>query len=159
MAEDPLKYDALIERALKGVVRDVLEIVRDDGLSGDHHFYITFRTEHPGVDIPDHLRARFPGEMTIVLQHQFWDLKVEPNHFSVSLSFSGVPQNLIVPYEAIAAFADPSVRFGLQFDDGQSEVTAEDEASAEDQGADDTEAEPAETPQDKVITLDSFRKR
>ncbi|MEM7224610.1 MAG: ClpXP protease specificity-enhancing factor SspB [Pseudomonadota bacterium] len=157
MAEDPLKYDALIERALKGVVREVLETVREEGLPGEHHFYITFRTEYPGVEIADHLRERYPGEMTIVLQHQFWGLEVEPTRFSVSLSFSGVPHKLVVPYAAIVAFADPSVRFGLQFENSQDGDEPEEEAAPE--TPDETAPEAEEAPQDKVITLDSFRKR
>jgi hypothetical protein len=116
-----LKYDVMVERALRGVLRDALCYVIDKGLPGEHHFYITFRTEHPGVEIPDHLRARYPSEMTIVLQHQFWGLQVDQETFAVTLSFSDVPEHLKVPFDAVVAFADPSVRFGLQFEGGEGE--------------------------------------
>jgi hypothetical protein len=109
-------YISMVEDALrKGVVQKALEMVRDDGLHGDHHFYISFDTTHPEVHIPDSLRERFPQEMTIVVQHQFWDLQVEDEYFSVMLSFSNLPHRLVVPYAALTAFADPSVKFALQF--------------------------------------------
>jgi hypothetical protein len=106
----------MVEDALRGVVGKALSQVAKRGLPGDHHFYITFRSDDPGVQIPDHLRQRYPSEMTIVLQHQFWGLEVGEEAFSVTLTFSDVPERLTVPYAALVAFADPSVRFGLQFD-------------------------------------------
>jgi len=122
MAENELRYDSMVEEALRGVVGKALTHVAKHGLPGEHHFYITFRTDDPGVMIPDHLRQRYPGDMTIVLQHQFWGLEVGADEFSVTLTFSDVPERLTVPYDAVVAFADPSVRFGLQFDvaEGQS---------------------------------------
>jgi hypothetical protein len=116
MSEEGLRYDSMVENALRGVVRRALAYAAERGLPGDHHFYISFRTTHPGVDIPAALRARYPEEMTIVLQHQFWGLDVGEEAFGVTLSFSDVPERLTVPFAAITAFADPSVRFGLQFD-------------------------------------------
>ena len=112
---DKLHYDRMMENALRGVVREALETAAATGLPGEHHFYVTFRTDYPEVDIPARLKQRHPDEMTIVLQHQFWDLKVEADRFGVTLSFDRVHERLIVPYAAITAFVDPSVQFGLQF--------------------------------------------
>jgi hypothetical protein len=115
MTKTTLRYDRLIEDALRGVVSSVLRDVASNGLPGHHHFFVSFRTHHPGVAISDDLRARYPEDMTIVLQHQFWDLEVDATGFAVTLSFNKVPQRLVVPFAAITAFADPSVKFGLQF--------------------------------------------
>ncbi len=119
MTSDGLRYDALVEDALRDVLRRALSYVAERGLPGDHHFYITFRTGHPGVDIPEHLRVRFPNEMTIVLQHQFWGLDVGADAVGVTLTFSDVPERLTIPFAAVTAFADPSVQFGLQFDSSE----------------------------------------
>ena len=105
----------MVEDALRGVVRAALEHTIAHGLSGDHHFYLTFRTQSPGVVMPDFLRERYPEEMTIVLQHQFWDLTVDDETFGVSLSFDNQLAELRVPFAALSAFVDPSVKFGLQF--------------------------------------------
>jgi uncharacterized protein len=112
-----IPYDEIVQEALRAVVGRVLGQVVDGGgvLPGDHHFYITFKTGAPGVDIPDHLIARFPDEMTIVLQNKFWDLVVADELFSVGLSFNQIPTKLVVPFSAITAFVDPAVDFGLQF--------------------------------------------
>jgi len=118
MADNELRYDRMVEDALRSVVSRALKHAAEHGLFGDHHFYITFLTDHPGVVMPDHLRSHYPNEMTIVLQHQFWDLEVGPESFGVTLSFANQPERLTVPYVAVSAFADPSVRFGLQFDVG-----------------------------------------
>jgi uncharacterized protein len=115
MPDQALDYGRLVERALRRVLRDALEVVATQGLPGRHHLYITFRTDHPGVGIADDLRARYPTEMTIVLQHEFWGLEVENDRFSVLLKFGGAPQRLEIPFEAVSVFADPSVEFGLQF--------------------------------------------
>ena len=115
MPDQALDYGRLVERALRRVLRDALEVVATQGLPGRHHLYITFRTDHPGVGMPDDLRARYPTEMTIVLQHEFWGLEVENDRFSVLLKFGGMPQRLEIPFEAVSVFADPSVEFGLQF--------------------------------------------
>lgn len=116
MAKDILRYDLMVQEALKGVVRKILTEAGRDGLPGDHHFYITFRTPAPGVRLSQRLRDKHPDEMTIVLQHQFWDLNVSEHAFEVGLSFSGVPERLLVPFDAITTFFDPSVQFGLKFE-------------------------------------------
>jgi hypothetical protein len=138
MVDDGLKYDVMVERALRGVLREALDYAAEQGLPGEHHFYITFRTDHPEVEIPDHLHERFPSEMTIVLQHQFWSLEVGEESFGVTLSFSDVPEHLSVPFDSVIAFADPSVRFGLQFDSG-----AEEEQEGEEDGAERAETRPS----------------
>ena len=110
-----LKYDRMVEEALRGVVRRVLENTIEHGLPGDHHFYITFRTRTSGVMIPDFLLKRYPDEMTIIIQHQYWDLRVNVFEFSVSLSFDNKTVEMTIPFAALTAFVDPSVKFGLQF--------------------------------------------
>ena len=163
---DGFPYEIMVEKALRGVVRDALRVVVDEGLPGEHHFYITFRTDHPNVSIPKNLMERYPNEMTIVLQHQFWNLEAKDEEFQVTLSFANVPHRLVVPYEAVVAFADPSVRFGLQFEvpDGLPEIgETETESAAEPDLKDDTneanEAGGAKTGDTNVVTLDTFRKK
>ncbi len=167
MPEDQLRYDHMVEDALRTVVRQALGYVAEHGLPGNHHFYITFNTDHPDVVMPAPLRARYQGEMTIVLQHQFWDLDVGDKAFGVSLSFSDVRERLSVPYDSVIAFADPSVRFALQFDNEEAE-------SLEAVMDSDEEAPPPEAEEEaptkrgkkgkkadtaNVITLDTFRKK
>lgn len=115
MTDDQMRYDQMVETALRGVVREALTRTLNEGLPGEHHFYLTFRTQAPGVSIPDYLHDQYPEEMTIVIQHQFWDLVVEDSFFSITLSFKNRPAELRVPYAALSAFVDPSVKFGLQF--------------------------------------------
>jgi hypothetical protein len=173
--DEGLKYDIMVERALRGVLRDALRLVAERGLPGEHHFYITFRTDPPGVEIPDGLRERYPSEMTIVLQNQFWGLEVGQEAFSATLSFADVPERLTVPFESVIAFADPSVRFGLQFDGGAEEDEDEDKPSAEvtmlpvdtaepggktpgaARGNEPAEAEAAD--EAEIVPLDTFRKK
>lgn len=116
MAVDHIRYDILAQEALRGVVRQVLADAAKKGLPGEHHFFITFDTQAPGVRLSARMREQYPEEMTIVLQHQFWDLKVTEGHLEVGLSFGGVPENLLVPFDAIKSFFDPSIQFGLQFE-------------------------------------------
>jgi hypothetical protein len=116
MAIDHIRYDLLAQDALRGVVRSVLVDTAKNGLPGEHHFYISFDTNADGVRMSARLREQYPQEMTIILQHQFWDLAVTDDHFEVGLSFNGVPERLMVPFEAIKSFFDPSVQFGLQFE-------------------------------------------
>jgi hypothetical protein len=116
MPVDHIRYDILAQEALRGVVRRVLIDAAKKGLPGEHHFFITFDTRAPGVRMSDRLRAQHPEEMTVVLQHQFWDLTVAEHAFEVGLSFNGVPERLLVPFDAIKSFVDPSVQFGLQFE-------------------------------------------
>lgn len=118
--KDLIRYDLLVQDALKGVVRKVLIDAGKDGLPGEHHFYISFQTDFPGVRLSNRLREKYPQEMTIVLQHQFWDLNITEHTFEVGLSFSGVPERLLIPFDALTGFFDPSVQFGLKFD-GQDE--------------------------------------
>ena len=160
MTTDLLHYPTLIDQAMRGVVRDVLRRVQATGLPGEHHFYISFATTHPGVRMSEQLRSRYPKEITIVLQHQFWDFKVEEQQFQVTLSFGSVPEKLVVPFAALTAFADPSIKFGLQFQQSElAEVAmvsteilppAASDGSAQD-GSGDASAE--------IISLDSFRKK
>ena len=114
---DQIRYDLLTQQALRGVVRNVLTETAKKGLPGDHHFYISFDTSADGVRMSERLRGQYPDEMTIILQHQFWDLKVGDDEFEIGLSFGGVPERLTVPFEAINGFFDPSVQFGLQFEE------------------------------------------
>ncbi|PPQ37376.1 hypothetical protein SAMN06265338_10790 [Rhodoblastus acidophilus] len=116
MSKDLIRYDLQVQDALRGVVRKVLADAARDGLPGDHHFYITFRTHAPGVKLSQRLREQYPEEMTIILQYQFWDLKVDELGFEVGLHFKNVPERLSVPFDAIAGFYDPSVQFGLKFE-------------------------------------------
>lgn len=111
-----IPYDDIVQDALRGVVSRVLQRICDAGhLPGGHHFYIAFRTRAQGVDIPRHLMERYPDEMTIVIQHRYWDLVVADDHFSIGLSFNQMPAKLVVPYDAIVGFVDPAVNFALQF--------------------------------------------
>jgi uncharacterized protein len=116
MPVDLIRYDLLAQEALRGVVRRVIADAAKNGLPGDHHFFITFDTAKPGVRMSPRLHAQHPEELTIVLQHQFWDLSVTDDAFEVGLSFKGIPERLVVSFDAIKAFFDPSVKFGVQFD-------------------------------------------
>jgi hypothetical protein len=116
MAVDHIRYDILAQEALRGVVRTVLDDAAKNGLPGDHHFYITFDTHAEGVRLPPRLLAQFPEEMTIVLQHQFWDLTVDEAAFEVGMSFGGIPERICIPFAAIKGFVDPSVQFGVKFE-------------------------------------------
>ena len=115
MLTSQIDYASLVEQALLRVVHDVLGTVAEHGLPGSHHLYITFRTDHPGVVMDDTLHGRYPSEMTIVLQHEFWGLEVADERFAVTLTFNNVSQRLEIPFAAVTVFADPSVEFGLQF--------------------------------------------
>lgn len=152
--ESLLPYEEWIAEAMREVVAQAVTYVAANGLPGEHHFYITFRTDHPGVVMPPRLRAQYPQEMTIVLQHQFWDLKMdrETGTMSVGLSFGGVPSSMVVPLGAVTAFVDPHVRYGLRFNPVQAGETAE-----EPEGTPDVPETPGETPQ--VVSLDAFRRR
>jgi hypothetical protein len=186
---DRFHYDALVDDALRGVVRRVLRQVGDKGLPGSHHFYISFRSTDPGVRLPDYLLAKYPEEMTIVLQHQYWDLIITEEFFEVTVSFNKQQERIKVPFAALSAFVDPSVRFGLQFDrkdkgTAPAEKPAVAPASATPLPAPekrpslggptnaapgdvkaDGDAKPAEEPAkpddpaSKIVKLDSFRKK
>jgi len=145
--KDLIRYDLLVQDALKGVVRKVL-IDAKDGLPGEHHFYISFQTDFPGVRLSNRLREKYPQEMTIVLQHQYWDLNVTEHTFEVGLSFSGIPERLLIPFEALTGFFDPSVQFGLKFDSqDESEEEEAPEASPAPQPLRGVASEPVELKQ------------
>jgi len=183
--KDHIRYDVLTRDAMRGVLRRVLEDAAKQGLPGDHHFYVTFLTKAEGVKISPRLLTQYPNEMTIILQHQFWDLVVTEDHFEVGLSFGSIPEKLSVPFTAIKSFLDPSVQFGLSFETGEAQAAATPPAAAEppapaaksrakaDSKTSDKDAEkPAETTDDKshdgehkpsegaeVVRLDRFRKK
>jgi len=140
MADDHIRYDILTQDALRGVVRKVLSEVARTGLPGEHHFFVTFGTHAPGVRISSRLLARHPEEMTIVLQHQYWDLTVTEQGFEVGLSFNGIPERLIVPFTAVKAFMDPSVQFGVQFEIAAAAREPDAEASQAVDGSDEENA-------------------
>ena len=147
----------MVETALRGVVREALACTAANGLPGNHHFYITFHAHFPGVSLPEYLLDEYPEEMTIVLEHQFWDIEVTEEQFSVTLSFKNKPERLTIPFEAITAFADPAVKFGLQFQP----VTPKPEAAAPAHAETPAPAKPAEAggKSGEVVTLDAFRKK
>lgn len=168
MDEDILRYDLWIEEALRGVIRRSLRTVEDMGLPGDHHFYITFRTDHPDLDIADWLKTEYPDEMTIVLQHQFDGLSVGVEGFNVKLRFGGRPELLRIPFDAITSFADPSVSFGLQLKSmDMDDEEDEDDLMPEDLGLDPSsnannvasDDPDEESKSGEVIALDAFRKK
>lgn len=158
-AFDMIDYDNLVENSLRYVIKQALGIVENNGLPGDHHFYITFLTRFEGVEIPETLLKIYPKEMTIVIQHQFYDLKVNNDSFSVTLSFNNLPHNLTIPYDAVTYFADPHAKFGLRFN---TEYEDEEKNDSDDLKDSDISAPEAETEEDdsaKVVALDAFRKK
>jgi hypothetical protein len=194
MSTDHIRYDLLAQDALRGVVRRVLTDAARTGLPGDHHFYISFKTQHPGVRISNRLAEKYPDEITIVLQHQFWDLSVTEQSFEVGLSFGNAPEKLFVPFDAVSGFFDPSVQFGLKFevaspkeDEAAPEAAPQPAPKATPRGAaSEPDVAPAAKPKDserkagqkglkvvepgnapepggetgeKVISLDTFRKK
>ena len=159
--ESLIPYDEIVQDALRAVVGRVLgEIEATGALPGEHHFYITFKTRAPGVSIPKHLLERFPDEMTIVIQHRFWDLKVEEDGFSVGLSFGGVPATLQVPFAAVTSFHDPAVEFALTFQADAAEVPSEEHEEAEnDAPAGEGKDEEAKGDGSNVVSVDFTRKK
>lgn len=167
--DEILRYDRMVEQALRGVVRQAVEEVIETGLPGDHHFYITFMTDYAGVNIPAYLRDRYPGEMTIVLQYQFYDLEVDDEKMGVTLSFNNVPERLVIPLGAITIFADPSVNFALQFQPLGEDLDLEEfegDGGGDDDddpiGGGDGEGKKAKkkgTKTGEVVSLDQFRKK
>lgn len=179
MAEDLMRYDLLAQDALRGVVRSALAQVAVSGLPGDHHLFIALATRHPQVQISDRLRQKYPAEITIVLQHQFWNLEVRETEFSVELTFDNVLEKLVVPYTAIKGFFDPAVQFGLQFEtkppmdpedaEGETAVDTAGEpppaqaarkaGAASGGGKEPNLAKESEGDAPKVVSLDQFRKK
>jgi hypothetical protein len=171
MATDHIRYDVLARDALRGVLRRVLIDAAEHGLPGEHHFFITFVSTADGVKLSPRLLAQYPEEMTVILQHQFWDLVVTEDRFEVGLSFNGIPERLVVPFNSIKSFFDPSVQFGLQFEPTEAAAeTVESEtpavsaatalaapAAAPAPESDDEPAKPSEGAE--VVRLDRFRKK
>ncbi len=159
MTKDFLDYESMVEEALRGVARAALRQASENGLDGKHHFYISFRTDAPGVDIADNLRREYPSEMSIVLQNQYWDLEVTEDRFSVMLNFHKLPHRLEVPFAALTGFADPGVNFALQF--GPRPEPADDAEPARADAPDETPGETASAPAgaEKVVALDAFQKK
>jgi hypothetical protein len=169
MGQDHIRYDILAQDALRGVIRKVLSEVAATGrLPGEHHFFITFLTGAPGVRISQLLKSKYPEQMTIVIQHQFWEMKVTDSHFEIGLSFSDIPEKLFVPFNAIRGFYDPSVNFELEFDvplaDSdelpEAEITAYPVAAEKAEKTEDAAAKPADGEEKKpgsVVSLDAFR--
>jgi uncharacterized protein len=179
MAADLIRYDLLVQDAIRGVVRRVLTDAVRDGLPGEHHFYITFRTKAPGVRLSQRMREQYPDEMTIVLQHQFWDLSVSDTAFEVGLSFGGKSESLLIPFEALTGFSDPTVPFSFKF---EFEPDIAEANANEDTGSAPSAPEPAktgssiaalpvrtadpspsvpppETEGTKIVSIDAFRKK
>src|SRR6185437_7381912 len=161
MPQDLFHYDRMIEQALRGVVREALLRASREGLPGAHHFYIGFATREPGVELPASLRAKFPDEMTIVIQHQSWDLEIREDAFSVTLSFQRQPERLAIPFAAIKSFADPSVNFALEFASPVTASAASEPAESPSLPAPIAAPPPAaeERTTGEVVALDAFRKR
>lgn len=149
-----IDYGNLMHRAMRGLIQSVLTDVARNGLPGAHHFFITFDTTHPGVAIADWLRSRYPAEMTVVIQHWFENLVVTDEGFSVTLNFGNQPEPLVIPFDAVRTFVDPSVEFGLRFETRDEEDDDEDDSEDDDDGDDDP------PPQDtQIVRLDRFRKQ
>jgi len=171
MPVDHIRYDILAQQALRGVVRTVLADAAKNGLPGEHHFKITFNTTMPGVRLSDRMRGQYPEAMTIVLQHQFWDLSVGDDGFEVGLSFGGTPERLAVPFDAVTAFFDPAVQFGFQFETIEAEAAEKPPGQATGQATEPealpVPAKPAAGPDGgsgggtgaEVVRLDRFRKK
>ncbi len=171
MPEDLMRYDQLAQNALRGVVRDALRKVQKTGLPGEHHFYIAFNTKYPGVILSDRIAERYPREMTVVLQHQFWNLIITDERFEVELSFDNIPEKLVIPFNSIKGFLDPSVQFGLQFEvvpvEDQEEpdtkrvgaATRADKNSETPEGASSEDGKSDDDTPAKVVSLDAFRKK
>ena len=171
MATDHIRYDVLARDALRGVLRRVLTDAAEHGLLGEHHFFITFLSTAEGVKLSPRLLAQYPEEMTVILQHQFWDLVVTEDRFEVGLSFNGIPERLVVPFNSIKSFFDPSVQFGLQFEPTEAAVEAPAATSPAESAASSlaapaaapapaSEDEPAKPSEGaEVVRLDRFRKK
>jgi hypothetical protein len=157
MSEKAFEYDMMVEEALRGVVIKALKQVATNGFQNEHHFYITFKTSGKGVDIPSFLTARYPDEMTIVLQYQFWDLQIRELEFEVALSFNEKRERLLIPFNCISGFSDPSVKFGLQFqviEEAEEEIVENllpNETTSNNKTV-------SETVSGEVVSLDTFRK-
>ena len=151
-----IDYGNLMHRAMRNLIQDVLSDVEANGLPGEHHFFITFDTHHPDVDIADWLVERYPGEMTVVMQHWYENLHVSDDGFEVTLNFGDAPERLYIPYDAIKTFVDPSVEFGLRFETQESDEDDEDEDEIPEAPIAEVEEEPKK--EADIVSLDSFRR-
>ena len=161
---DYIGYEALTQAAMRGVIREALrQVANESGPPGEHHFYITFQSKAPGVKMADHLVQRFPDEMTIVIQHQFWDLEVEDGHFEIVLKFAGVPQHISIPFAAVTRFVDPAVNFALSFEPVTGSADAKDVVAPTTNVSQEAQPETMadETPEEisTVVNLDAFRRK
>ena len=156
MAQDLFDYPRMVQTALRNVMREALVRTASEGLPGDHHFFVTFRTRAPGAVVPKNLLAKYPDEMTIVLQNQFWGLEVRDHDFSVTLSFQNRPEQLTIPFAAVTSFADPSVKFGLQFTVAETPAPETPKLPAKIL-ADQTATPPRQAAE--IVALDKFRKK
>lgn len=165
MMSKKINYEDLVQRALIHVVRDLLRDAAKAGLPASHHFYITYNTDHPGVSMPDYLREQYPESITIVIQYEFWDLDVTEEKFEITLSFNNIHERLVVPFDAMTSFVDPSSKFGLQFTpamEGQSadlKSYTKKTATKEEPKAKPKFQVPEDAIQGNIITLDAFRKK
>jgi len=150
-----IDYGNLMHRAMRSLIQNVLTDIQQNGLPGEHHFFITFDTLHPDVELADWLSDRYPGEMTIVIQHWFDNLEVTDEGFSVTLNFGESPEPMYIPYDAIKTFVDPSVEFGLRFETQEEDEEDEVEEAPMEEMAEEPEAPPTEA---EVVSLDQFRK-
>lgn len=153
MSEERLDYHRMVQQALRRVMREALEVAAEEGLPGDHHFYLSFRTRAPGVAVPAFLRDRYPDEVTVVLQHQYWDLDVGDEGFVVTLTFDGSRQRVAVPWEAVTAFIDPAAEFALRFQ------TAEEARARAEEGDEGDSARGSGDPTADVVNIRQFRKK
>jgi hypothetical protein len=157
MVKDLFDYPQMVQAALRGVVREALARTAREGLRGAHHFYVSFRTDAPGVVLPEYLLNKYPEEMTVVLQHQFWGLEVGDEKFSVTVSFQNRPEQLTIPFAAVTSFADPSVKFGLQFE--LPAAKPRDEAALPAKAPAEEASKPPPRQAAEIVTLDKFRKK
>ncbi len=161
-SRDSLDYQAMVRRALRGVLREALEVAAEEGLPGDHHFYLSFRPDAPGVVVPPFLRDRYPEEVTVVIQHRYWDLHVDDEGFSVTLTFEAARHRLAVPWDAVTAFIDPAAEFALRFqaeEETGDEPPEGEEARPEGGEGGGEEAEGSADPTAEVVNIRQFRKK
>lgn len=160
-----INYEDMVQQALVNVVRDLLREAATKGLPGNHHFYITYNTDHPGVELPEYLREQYPESITIVVQYEFWDLNVHDDHFEITLSFNNLHERLVVPFDAMTSFVDPSAKFGLQFTPTMSSDASPSKKDATSASSPAKEPRkhkfeiPADAVEGNVISFDAFRKK
>lgn len=162
MMSTKINYEDMVQQALVNVVRGLLRDAATKGLPGNHHFYITYNTDHPGVELPDYLRDQYPESITIVVQYEFWDLNIHDDHFEITLSFNNLHERLVVPFDAMTSFVDPSAKFGLQFTptmDTPSHKPSQEASSSTKEPRKHKFEIPADAVEGNVISFDAFRKK